>query len=109
MTVRGAVVDDQTRCVHYRTELDVVALRFGCCGEFWPCHLCHHEAAGHPAQPWPRSRFNEPCVLCGVCKEEMTVGEYQAVTRCPHCDAEFNPSCAAHAHLYFENGGADLG
>ncbi|WBL18074.1 CHY zinc finger protein [Citricoccus sp. NR2] len=105
IVVRGAVVDAQTRCVHYRTALDVVALRFGCCGDYWPCHLCHAEGAGHPEQPWPRSRFHESAVLCGVCQSTMTVAEYQSTSRCPHCDAAFNPGCSAHAHLYFEDGG----
>lgn len=103
--VRGSVVDDQTRCVHYRTVLDVVALRFGCCGDYWPCHLCHAEGASHEARPWPRSRFSEPAVLCGVCRSTLTVEEYQSVTRCPGCAAEFNPACALHAEYYFEGGG----
>ena len=39
VTVLGATVDDQTRCVHYAGPLDIVAIRFHCCGEFYPCLL----------------------------------------------------------------------
>lgn len=28
--VHGPTVDDQTRCVHYQTDLDVIAIRFAC-------------------------------------------------------------------------------
>lgn len=41
--VYGAVVDAQTRCAHYATALDVIAIRFFCCGQYFPCHLCHQE------------------------------------------------------------------
>ncbi|WP_430297767.1 CHY zinc finger protein [Sinomonas sp. B1-1] len=45
--VFGATVDDQTRCVHYRTEVDVVAIKFACCLRYYPCHLCHAEDTDH--------------------------------------------------------------
>lgn len=99
--VRGAVVDDQTRCAHYAGELDVIAIRFYCCREYYPCHLCHEESAGHAARVWPRDERDKPAVLCGVCRRELTVAEYLAASACPHCSAGFNPGCALHAHLYF--------
>ncbi len=102
VVVRGATVDDQTRCAHYASPLDVVAIRFRCCGEYYPCHLCHEEAAGHPAERWPASEFDARAVLCGVCRHELTIAEYQAATACPHCGARFNPRCASHSHLYFD-------
>ncbi|MFF2371384.1 CHY zinc finger protein [Agromyces sp. NPDC058110] len=100
--VLGPVVDDQTRCVHYRTELDVVAMRFFCCGEYYPCHLCHAQAAGHAASQWPLDRRDERAVLCGVCGSELTIDEYLGAADCPRCEAPFNPGCALHTHLYFE-------
>jgi uncharacterized CHY-type Zn-finger protein len=63
--VHGPVVDDETRCIHYRTPLDVVAIRFACCGEYYPCHLCHDETADHPSSPWPAGSDHELAVLCG--------------------------------------------
>ncbi|SDL71154.1 CHY zinc finger protein [Microbacterium azadirachtae] len=101
--VKGRPVDGQTRCVHYRTELDVVAIRFSCCGEYYPCHLCHAETADHPARPWPLAeQRGAKAVLCGVCGHELEIREYLGVTACPRCAAGFNPRCALHADLYFE-------
>lgn len=100
--VLGSLVDDQTRCVHYRTPLDVVAIRFRCCCEYYPCHLCHQEGAGHPAVQWPLEEQDAAAVLCGVCRAELAIRDYLAVTACPRCAAPFNPGCRAHARLYFE-------
>lgn len=100
--VRGAVVDDMTRCVHYRTAVDIVAIRFACCGEYYPCHLCHEEAAGHPARQWGVEERDTKAVLCGACGEELTIADYLASSSCPECGAAFNERCALHAHLYFE-------
>ncbi|MFJ3393563.1 CHY zinc finger protein [Leifsonia aquatica] len=98
----GPTVDDQTRCIHYRTELDVIAIRFACCGEYYPCHLCHAEAADHPAQAWPEGSGAERAVLCGVCGIELTIDAYLGVEGCPTCGAAFNPGCKLHRHLYFD-------
>lgn len=100
--VLGPVVDDETRCVHYRTELDVIAIRFACCGEYYPCHLCHAESAGHPAEQWPVAERDRHAVLCGVCRGELSIAEYLSVDSCPACDAVFNPGCRLHTHYYFE-------
>ncbi|MFD1562125.1 CHY zinc finger protein [Haloarchaeobius amylolyticus] len=106
--VRGVDVDQETRCAHYHTDRDVVAFRFACCEHYYPCFRCHEERADHETVPWPRDRFDEPSVLCGVCETELTVPEYLAADyRCPACDAAFNPGCANHAALYFETAGAD--
>lgn len=101
--VRGVAVDPETRCVHYGSERDVIALRFGCCGDFFLCHRCHEAVADHDSEPWPRERFDEPAVLCGVCGSDLTVGRYRDCGySCPDCGAAFNPGCAAHEDLYFE-------
>jgi len=100
--VHGLTVDSQTRCVHYHGPTDVVAMRLACCAGFWPCHACHDEQADHPIRVVPREDVGLPRVLCGVCRHVMTVEQYRGASRCPRCAAEFNPRCAAHAHLYFE-------
>nr|WP_209067378.1 CHY zinc finger protein [Arthrobacter pigmenti] len=100
--VLGSTVDGQTRCVHYRTELDVVAISFKCCGEFYPCHLCHEEGAGHEAAVWPQTAWNTEAILCGVCRETLSIERYFEVDGCPSCSAPFNPRCRLHKHLYFE-------
>jgi uncharacterized CHY-type Zn-finger protein len=100
--VHGVELDAETRCAHYRTDRDVVALRFGCCGEYYACHACHEELADHAAEPWPTARRDEPSVYCGACGTAMPAAEYLGADACPACGAAFNPGCADHYHYYFE-------
>lgn len=100
--VHGPVVDDQTRCVHWHSPLDVVAIEFACCRRFHPCHRCHEATADHPARPWPADARDEPAVLCGVCRARLTIAEYLVCDdACPRCGAGFNPGCRLHHDLYF--------
>lgn len=99
--VLGAVVDAETRCIHYATPLDVIAIKFPCCGEFYPCHLCHAGSAAHPAEQWPAEAQDEQAVLCGVCGHLLTIAEYARAEACPSCAAPFNPGCKLHWTLYF--------
>lgn len=104
--VYGYVVDEATRCRHYHSERDIIALKFGCCDRYYPCYECHLEAADHPPKPWPRSRAEESAVLCGACGHEMTVQAYkESGFHCPSCQAAFNPGCRLHYDLYFEENG----
>ncbi|MFC7059377.1 CHY zinc finger protein [Halovenus salina] len=101
--VRGIAVDDETRCRHWDDVVDVVALRFACCGTYYPCYECHAAATDHEPERWPRDRFDESAVLCGLCREELTVDAYlDCGDSCPACGASFNPGCREHHHLYFE-------
>ena len=101
--LRGIDVDAETRCAHWDSPVDVIAVRFGCCETYYPCVSCHDEATDHEAEPWPRARFDEPAVLCGVCRERLTAREYLASDdACPSCGAAFNPGCRAHHDVYFE-------
>lgn len=99
--VFGPVVDDKTWCIHYRTDLDVVAIQFACCGRFYPCHLCHAETAEHRAEVWPVSAGGVHAILCGVCRTTLSISDYLATENCPCCAAPFNPGCSQHATLYF--------
>ncbi|WP_306295990.1 CHY zinc finger protein [Arthrobacter sp. STN4] len=99
--VFGQTVDNETRCVHYHTTKDIVAIKFPCCGRYYPCHHCHEEDATHPARQWPATQWNEKAILCGACQTELTITEYRTSTRCPNCHAPFNERCANHAHHYF--------
>lgn len=102
MIVYGKTVDDQTRCEHYHSQNDVIAIKFKCCGQYYPCHLCHEETAGHAAQQWPATEQQVPAILCGICTHELTIDEYFAVSGCPECGAEFNAGCRLHSRFYFE-------
>lgn len=101
--VKGKPVDDHTRCVHYHGALDIIAIKFDCCNDYYPCYYCHHETANHPATVWPKTAFKTKAILCGACLKEMTIEAYKASEyECPFCKAAFNPKCAGHDHLYFE-------
>lgn len=100
--VFGNTIDDETRCIHYGTPADVIAIKFFCCSRYYPCHLCHAEAETHSPGRWPRVQWDQRAILCGVCRHELTVDEYLAVSSCPNCQAEFNEGCRLHSHYYFE-------
>ena len=100
--VYGATIDDQTRCIHWQSALDIVALKFKCCDKFYPCYQCHNEAEDHAPLRWPPTEFDRKAILCGVCKSELAIDAYMKTTSCPSCGAAFNPGCRTHYHLYFE-------
>ncbi|QCJ46013.1 CHY zinc finger protein [Haloprofundus sp. MHR1] len=101
--LRGVGVDADTRCEHYDTERDVIAIKFPCCGVYFPCFECHEALADHEAQRWPADRFDDPAVLCGVCGERLSVASYlDSGHTCRSCGAAFNPGCASHAQRYFD-------
>jgi uncharacterized CHY-type Zn-finger protein len=102
--IYGAVIDDQTRCKHYASPVDIIAIKFPCCDRYYPCYWCHEEEADHPAQVWKEEDFSQKVILCGACGYELTIQEYMTCHYvCPACHAKFNPGCEKHASLYFEN------
>ncbi|MCI3923734.1 CHY zinc finger protein [Paenibacillus sp. TRM 82003] len=101
--VPGAI-DAHTRCPHYHGPNDIIAIKFRCCGVYYGCYECHQEQADHEAKVWPKREWNERAILCGSCRTELTVVQYMASGyRCPSCEADFNPGCRYHYHLYFES------
>ncbi|CAN5305810.1 CHY zinc finger protein [soil metagenome] len=100
--VYGRIIDHQTRCTHYHSSEDIIAIKFKCCGHYYPCYECHQEAAGHTAQQWEENEWNSKAVLCGSCGFELTINEYfSSVNKCPQCKELFNPNCEKHYSLYF--------
>jgi len=100
--VRGVDVDPQTRCAHYRSAVDIVAIKMRCCGVYWACKDCHEALAGHTIAVWGRGEWDARAVLCGACGLEMTIREYmECESRCTGCGAGFNPGCRKHWHFYF--------
>lgn len=101
--VKGKVIDNETRCEHYHSLLDVAAIKFKCCNQYYPCFECHEETAGHKTIIWNKNERNAKAILCGVCKKELTIKQYfNCDHECPYCKAKFNPNCSRHYHLYFE-------
>jgi uncharacterized CHY-type Zn-finger protein len=101
--VNGIEVDPQTRCAHYNSGLDIIAIKFKCCGQWFPCYECHNEIASHAAQVWPLTERNVHVILCGACGRRLYIAEYlDCDSTCPRCGGKFNPGCVKHHHLYFE-------
>jgi len=101
--VFGISLDPETRCSHYHSPLDIIAIRMRCCGHYYACKECHDAMAGHGSQTWPQAEWDQPAVLCGACGTEMSVRMYlNSANTCPACKAPFNPGCRHHYHLYFE-------
>ncbi|WP_173918340.1 CHY zinc finger protein [Halobacillus sp. Marseille-Q1614] len=100
--VNGVKADKQTRCAHYHTEIDVIAIKFYCCKEYYACYYCHEELADHPPSKWPEEQFESKAILCGNCQTELTIQEYMSVSRCPSCHHSFNERCSLHYPLYFD-------
>jgi uncharacterized CHY-type Zn-finger protein len=100
--VRGVEVDAETRCVHYRSALDIIAIKMACCGVYYACKDCHQALADHDIEVWPRSQWDVRAILCGACGRELTIREYMSSSyRCPRCTAQFNPACRNHYQFYF--------
>ncbi len=103
VTIKGKTVDERTRCVHYHSPQDIIAIKMKCCDTYYPCIYCHGEEAGHKAIPWPKNAFEKKAIVCGACYTEMTINEYlQCNYFCPFCQTAFNPACHNHNHFYFE-------
>lgn len=116
VTVEAVDGDANSRCMHWHSARDIVALRFHCCGRWFACFDCHAALAGHSVtdvdgnllaacsghRVWPPGSGSERAVLCGACGYVLTVDEYlNCNDACPACAAAFNPGCRLHRHLYF--------
>jgi uncharacterized CHY-type Zn-finger protein len=100
--VIGAI-DSHTRCKHYHSERDVIAIKFKCCDTYYGCYYCHEELAGHQPIIWPKQEWQTKAVLCGNCSAEIAIEDYLSSNyQCPECQTDFNPGCRNHYHLYFE-------
>lgn len=103
MQLKGKLTDHQTRCIHYHSPLDIIAIKFKCCDVYYPCYECHKKEAGHIAMLWTKEERDSKAILCGNCKEELSITEYfNSGNECPQCKAAFNPKCSNHYYLYFE-------
>ena len=101
--INGTNVDNQTRCSHYNSEVDIIAIKFKCCKQWFPCYKCHAEHTVHTPEVWSISESETLAVLCGNCRHQLTIAEYlKCESICPQCSSAFNPRCVLHYNLYFE-------
>ncbi|MDQ6622705.1 MAG: chromophore lyase, partial [Verrucomicrobiota bacterium] len=70
---------------------------------YYACLHCHEEMAGHAAVAWGKGERETRAVLCGKCRQTLSIKEYLGCGNlCPFCGAAFNPGCARHYPAYFE-------
>jgi uncharacterized CHY-type Zn-finger protein len=101
--VHGLELNPKSGCAHYHSPLDIIAIKFKCCGRYFACRSCHDALADHPVEQFNSDKFQEQAVLCGSCGAELQIATYLACNaKCPHCQALFNPECKEHWDLYFK-------
>lgn len=99
--IHGIGLDEEGRCTHYHTKLDIAALLCAKCRKYYACYSCHDGIEDHPfTATTPEEKYP---VLCGCCKQKLTYQEYKQGS-CPYCHAQFNPRCSLHENIYFACG-----
>lgn len=99
--INGLLVDNESRCQHYHTVLDIVALKCFQCQKYYACYQCHDSLEDHKFRAYPCQLKEDKVLICGVCRQEMTIEEYQEAVACPNCHSSFNPACSKHYDIYF--------
>lgn len=94
----GIGLDSSSRCYHYHTKLDIVALKCAVCQKYYACYKCHDALEEHC---FAATKSDEMfLVLCGSCRQMLTLKEYKTGF-CPYCRMLFNPNCQRHDSIYF--------
>ncbi|MGN0728129.1 CHY zinc finger protein [Treponema sp.] len=96
--IHGKLTDQQGRCIHYNSPLDVIANKCSVCKKFYACYKCHDESEDHRFSAV--SDDEKDTVMCGVCGRTFSYREYSALSFCPGCKSRFNPRCALHKNIY---------
>ncbi|KAI5184360.1 hypothetical protein NEHOM01_0105 [Nematocida homosporus] len=71
-------------CVHYKKSTRIFV--FPCCGERYPCDICHNDKEEHLAELAKR-------MICGICRTEAPVAP---TCPNPNCRAKLTGSHSAH-------------
>jgi len=96
-------LDRETRCAHYNSPRDIIAIKMKCCLTYYACKDCHDALADQAIEVWPCGEWDQPAVLCGACGVELSIRRYlDCGDQCPSCQAQFNPGCKSHYPFYFE-------
>ncbi|MFL4356214.1 CHY zinc finger protein [Streptococcus uberis] len=95
----GMALDEQSRCYHYHSENDIVALKCQSCQKYYACYHCHDSLEDHLFVA-TNSQESYP-VMCGVCQHLLSLKDYQK-GYCIFCQNPFNPKCSLHYDVYFK-------
>eukprot|EP00939_MAST-03C_sp_MAST-3C-sp1_P005473 g5473.t1 len=93
----------ETRCTHWHSALDRVAIQASCCLKFYACVQCHDACESHRWKPWKASTsLQHHALLCGACGNTFSfVSYFSSPDKCSTCSASFNPNCKRHWDVYF--------
>lgn len=94
----GIALDQEYRCIHYHTVLDIVGLKCARCQVYYACYHCHDTLQDHAFEPTDHKETYP--VICGHCRQLLRRSEYECGS-CPFCFSPFNPSCHKHQDIYF--------
>jgi len=76
---QGLLVDDESRCVHYHSEKDIVSPQCYECKKHYACYQCHNAMEKHVFSPYPLALSEDQPILCGICKRTMTFQKYKNI------------------------------
>ena len=89
-------MDFLNRCEHCTSHLNLLALCYRCCGQYYACVRCHDVLAGHEIVIRDKADYETQAVLYGVCRAEFGLEDDLAGDdRCPSCKTQFNPEIKA--------------
>nr|WP_197696932.1 CHY zinc finger protein [Streptococcus merionis] len=100
MMFYGLGVDQESRCQHYHSRVDIAALKCKACQKYYACYECHDAMESHLFVATDSSEVYP--VLCGNCKTYLSRTDYETYF-CPNCTHAFNPKCILHKNIYFKN------
>lgn len=69
--IHGLTVDNESRCEHYHTPLDIIAIKFKCCDKFYPCYKCHNECEKHDIKRWINLNLMNMRYFVGFVKKQF--------------------------------------
>lgn len=102
--VHGCEIDKLTKCIHWHSDKDIIAIKFKCCNKYYSCYSCHEALETHAVIRWSLDDTIN-VIICGSCGSEMSIDKYLNCNFiCPNesCKQMFNHRCSNHYHLYFD-------
>ena len=96
--IYGIQTDKEGRCIHYHSEVDIIANKCAKCMKFYACYKCHDELEDHTFEPVDPE--DEDTVMCGSCGRLFSYTEYAGLIKCPECSHGFNKGCSLHKCIY---------
>ena len=76
INIYGKPVDQQTRCQHWHSDLDIIAIKIHCCAKNYPCFSCHEETADHSPSVSHTDVNNNTIFPCGFVSKLMSTAYY---------------------------------